>query len=67
MAKEYGQCPYHGRFELVEWHDWQCPKCAKEIQDFGQFRGNGKPMTKDAENLIKRAIKGSRETGVGHF
>jgi hypothetical protein len=53
--KEYGHCQYHGKFELTEWNDWQCPKCAKEIYDFGQWRGNGKALTDDAKNLLKRA------------
>lgn len=59
MAKEYGHCKYHGKFELTEWDDWQCPKCAKEIYDFGQWRSESpkanKKLTEDAKNLMRRA------------
>jgi hypothetical protein len=54
MAKEYGYCEYHGKFELTEQDDWQCPKCAKEIYDFGQFKAKG-TLTPDAKALMKRA------------
>jgi hypothetical protein len=51
--KEYGNCIYHGKFELKEEDDWQCPKCEKELYDYGQFKRFGK-LTPDAKNLMKR-------------
>ncbi len=59
MAKTYQNCIYHGRFEVREEDDFQCPKCAKEIYDFGQFMSESKTanktLTNDAKNLMKRA------------
>ena len=53
-SKEYGDCQYHGKFELTEQDDWQCPKCEKELYDFGQFKRTGK-ISNDAKNLMQRA------------
>ena len=31
-------CPYHGKFKVQEEHDWQCPKCEVEIQQFSKWQ-----------------------------
>lgn len=51
-----GNCPYHGKYKEVEWHDYQCPKCDKELVSFGKWRAGGK-ADKNTKNLLKRAIK----------
>ena len=53
MAKEYQNCEYHGKFEVKEEHDWQCPKCQKELYAFSQFRLKG-ILSNDAKSLMKR-------------
>ena len=55
MVKEYAHCQYHGKYELAEWNGWSCPKCEKEIYEFGQWRARNKPATKNVKNLLKRA------------
>lgn len=48
-------CEYHGRYTPSECNDWQCPKCAKEVFDYGQWRTGKKKITNDAKNILKRA------------
>ena len=50
-------CPYHGQYNANEANDYSCPKCEKELYDYGQFKRTGK-KTKAAKNLINRAKKG---------
>jgi len=54
---DYGECPYHGRFRQVEWHDWQCPKREKEVMAYAKFKRTGR-VTKDVKNLISRIERG---------
>ena len=54
---DYGECPYHGRFHQVEWHDWQCPKREKEVMAYAKFKRTGR-VTKDVKNLISRIERG---------
>jgi hypothetical protein len=51
-------CEIHGKFEAGEWNDWQCPKCEKEIMDFGRFAGskyNKNLLNKEVKAVLKRA------------
>lgn len=41
LESKYANCEYHGRFIPSESNDWQCPKCSKEVYNYGQWRRTG--------------------------
>lgn len=51
---EYHRCQYHGKYRSVEWHDWQCPKCQKELADFAGWRSGKKKTLGSAKGLVRR-------------
>jgi len=65
MCATWGTCPYHGKYRAVEWHDWNCPKCGKELQDFAAFRSGRSASLGTSAKLIKRMTTISKKGIVG--
>jgi len=65
MCADWGNCPYHGKYRSVEWHDWNCQKCGKELQDFSAFRSGRSKNLGTSEKLIKRMTTISKKGIVG--